>query len=70
MKENYDRILYVKEEEYYFHRIEGSKISKVNPTQRAIIINGLTDPCVEKVIRHNNRIFYYLKNGMDCYFRV
>jgi hypothetical protein len=66
--ENYDRILYVKDETYYFTRVKGSKISKVNSIQREIILNGLNDPCVESVIRRNNRIFYYLKNGMNCYF--
>ena len=65
---SYDRILYVKDKTYYFERVAGSKISKVNPTQRKIIIDGLSDPTVCEVKWSNKGIFYYYKSGGNRYF--
>ena len=65
---NYDRILYVKGGTYSFERIIGSKISKVNPKQRKIIIEGLNDPTVAFVKKNNKGIFYFYKSGRNRYF--
>jgi len=67
---NYDRILYVKSGIYYFERVEGSKISKVNWEQRKIIIDGLNNANILEVKRINNRIYYYYKSGGNKYFIV
>jgi len=67
---NYDKILYVKNGIYYFERISGSKISKVNFQQRKIIIDGLNNPNILTVKQINNRIFYYYKGGGNKYFII
>jgi type IV secretory pathway protease TraF len=64
-KEKYDRILYVKDGIYYFERITGSKISKVNFQRRKIIIDGLLDPevAVVKCDDNGRQINYYYAGG-------
>jgi len=68
MEAQYDRILYIKDKTYYFERTHGSRISRVNPRQRKIIIDGLNNEDVSHVKRNNTRIFYYYKNGGNRYF--
>jgi hypothetical protein len=67
-QEKYDRILYVRNCTYYFERVEGSKISKVNWEQRKIIIDGLNDPTVCAVMYGKKGIFYYYTGGKNRYF--
>jgi len=57
-EEKYDRILYTKDKRYYFDRVEGSRISRVNPKQRKVIIDGLLDETVKEVKRKNGMIYY------------
>jgi len=70
-KENYDRILYVKDRTYYFERVEGSSLCKVrNQKKRQIIIDGLLDPNVKsvKTDKKSEHIYYYTCDNKKKYF--
>lgn len=66
--EKYDRILYTKDGYFYFERVVGSRISRLNWNQRKVVIDGLLNPEVKSVKKNGHRIFYYYESGRNEYF--